>query len=74
MNSVLSAYTEHYGGNYWEKVEEITKKKFDQKTLEYVKTQLDTSNLLHLIKKDARLFKHQRQQEQKLIDYTMKLT
>ena len=74
MNSVLSAYTEHYGGNYWEKVEEITKKKFDQKTLEYVKTQLDTSNLLHLIKKDARLFEHQRQQEQKLIDYTMKLT
>ena len=74
MDSVLSEYTEEYGGSYWNKVEELTKKQFDQKKLEYVKTQLDTSNLLHLIKLNARLFERQKQQEPRLIDYTIELT
>ncbi len=74
MDAVLDKYTEEYGGSYWEKVEEITMEEFKSKKLEFVKKQLDISNLLYLIKLDARLFHRQKQREPKLIDYTMQLT
>lgn len=74
MDAVLSKYTDKYGGSYWEKVEELTKKRFEQKKLEHVKNELDPLELLELIKLNSRLFQHQKEKEPNLIEYTMQLT
>ncbi len=74
IDVVLRAYTDEYGGSYWQEVGKLTNKRYKRTNLDYVKKQLDPLELLELIKKNARLFEVQKKQDPKLIDYTMKLT